>query len=162
MVRSHWALRHRTTTCDGRSLGDRGPSRWMVMFKTWPLPTGTKPGCDARDLEYRTIIARRRATYLDVMRGRGCHICSHVLMWTAFSRCCSMVVRRLTTSYEIAQPSYDCNRVQTSASRQTIIVKSSDLVRLSCDGVLRCRTSSIHTSQTHLFRCDHKTKIVIS
>ena len=82
-----------------------------------------------------------------------------------------MVVRHLTTSYEISQPSYDCNRVQmlTSASRQTIIVKSCDPVRLSYDG----RTSSIRlskiiyvivltASQAHLFQCDHKIKIVMS
>ena len=83
---------------------------------------------------YRTIIARRCATSIDVMRRRGwlCHICtcSHVhclLMMLCIGR---------MTSYEIAQPSYDCNRVQmlTSASRQTITVKSYDLIRLSYDG----------------------------
>ena len=73
------------------------------------------------------ILCGGRANYLYVMLRRGCmyHI-SHVFMCTAFSRWCAMVVRRLTTSYEIAQPPYDCNRFQmlTSASWQIIIVKS--------------------------------------
>ena len=96
-----------------------------------------------------------------------CTTFSHVLT------CCAMVVRRLTTSYEIAQESYDFNRVQkmTSASWQTIIVKSYDLIRLSYDG--RTMSYYLHTiiyvptivpnaSQPHIFQFDHKTKIVIS
>ena len=56
----------------------------------------------------------------------ACTIFSHVLTCTAFSRCCAMILRCLTTSYE---PSYDFNRVQmmTSASRQIIIY--SEVVR---------------------------------
>ena len=44
-----------------------------------------------------------------------------------------MVVRHYMTSYAIAQPSYDCNRVHmlTSASRHTDILMSYDLIRLS-------------------------------
>ena len=102
-----------------------------------------------------------------------CTICSHVLMCTVFSRCCAMIVRRPVASYEIAQPSYDCNRVQmlTPASRQTIILKSYNLVRLSYDGrtmsywfhtIIYVYVIVLTTSQAHLFQCDHKTKIVIS
>ena len=51
----------------------------------------------------------------------------------------TIVVHGRATSYDIAPPSYDCNRVQmlTSASRQTIIVKSYDIVRSSHDSRTR-------------------------
>ena len=41
------------------------------------------------------------------------------------SRCCATVVRRLTTSYDTAQSSYDCNRVQmlTSADNHSEAVR---------------------------------------
>ena len=74
---------------------------------------------------YRTIIARRRATSLDVMRCRGCLY--HMFICPHEHGLLTMSCHGLTTSYEIAQPLYDCNRVQlTSISRQTIIVKSYD------------------------------------
>ena len=83
-------------------------------------------------VEYRTTIARRRATSPDVMRRCGClyHIstCSHV------HGLLTMLCHVRATSYDIAQPSYDCNRIQmlTSASRQTI--NPNEIVRLSYDG----------------------------
>ena len=108
-----WIVRNRAMLYDVEAI--EGPSttswRFLVMFKNLVATPEV--------VEYCTIIARRRAASLDIMRRRGYlyHIftCSHC---TAFSRC-SMVLRRITTSYEIAQSSYDCNRVQmlTSVSR---------------------------------------------
>ena len=100
---SHWALRYRTTTCHGRSLADRGPSGWIVRNRAMlydvaaidePMTTSWRFFVIFQNLvampdivEYRTIIARRRANSLDVMRRRGClyHIftCSHdVVPWS--------------------------------------------------------------------------------
>ena len=87
-------------------------------------------------VEYRTIIAQRRATSLDSCNIADAYtIFSHVLTCMAFSRCCAMVVRRFTTSYDIAQPSYDFNRVHTMTSVFSFSADNhSDFVRLSYDG----------------------------
>ena len=126
-----WIVRNRAMLYDVAAI--EGPSktswRFLIMFKNLV----TMPEI----VEYRTIIARRRATYLDVMRRRGClyHIftCSHVhglLTMSCHGRATSYdIVRDRTTTVRL-------NHFQmlTSASRQTIIVKSYDLVRLSYDG----------------------------
>ena len=71
-------------------------------------------------VEYRTVIARRRVTSL----------VADVLIYTPYFHLflCSR------PSHDVVSWSceYDYNRAQTS--RQTIIVKSYDLVRLSYDG----------------------------
>ena len=81
---SHRALRHRTTTCDGRSLCDRGPS-FLVMFKS--------------QAAMPELVEYRRATYLDVMRRRGClyHICTCSHVHGLRTICCPMVVLRHRT-----------------------------------------------------------------
>ena len=128
-----------------------------------------KPGCDFRDC---SVSYDHSATSCDIARRHATsrifipyfHIC------TAFSRCCVMFVRRLTKSYELAQPSHDFNWVPTmvSASQQTIVMQSYNLVRLSYDG--RTISYNFHTIATILYipaiesqiRCDHKVNIVIS
>ena len=74
------------------------------------------------------------------------------------------VVRHRTKSHD-HRTTLPRDPTMMSASRQTIVVKSYDLVRLSYDG--RKMSDDFPTivpdaSQTHRIQCDHKTKIVIS
>ena len=83
-------VRNRAMLCDVAAIEGPRTTSWqfLVMFKNMV----SMPDI----VEYRTMIARRRATSLDIMRCRGCclfHV-SHVLTCTAFSRCCAIVVLR--------------------------------------------------------------------
>ena len=74
------------------------------------------------------------------------------------------VVRHRTKSHN-HRTTLPHDRMMMSASRQTIVVKSYDLVRLSDDGRKMSDdfpTIVLDASQTHRIQCDHKTKIVIS
>ena len=119
--------------------------------------------CDTRDLEYRTIVARRRATSLYVMRRPACvyHIftCSLVASWS-----CD-VLRRRTRSHN----HHTTVIVFRCWLQQTIIVKSYDLVRLSYHGCTMSYDVVLVISDCPdcllkriFYKCDHKTKIAIS
>ena len=104
----------------------------------------------------------------DVVRRSGC--LHHIPTCAAFSRCCAMAVRRLTTSYEIAQPSYNPKRVQmlssdadthceVARSRTDVISRPCDVVlfpydKYTCIRLSQIRRKLICSSVTPNLRCN--------
>ena len=91
-----------------------------------------KPGFDVRACIVSYIILSRNVLRYRLTSCDVADLCTvfyiHVLTCTTFSRCCAMVRDRATiVNFIIVQ-------MLISASRQTIIIKSYDLIRLSYDG----------------------------